>query len=317
MNMICPACDTTNRNGASFCLGCGARLAPAPPPPVQAPPAVPPVPAVPLFDELVGATTVRSRRCDRCGADNRAMDNFCKACGATIGLAVAQTMVMPIAAAAPSPPPSRSKLPIVAFAVVAALLVVGIGVVLLSGGDDEGEAISSTDRDNTEKTLAEDVDATIAATTTVVASDVQPTTVAPAQVSPTTAPPPPDTTAPPPPTVPPTLPPLPGDLGLSQPMTQPPCDGGYITVLASALNSATNATAVNDSLVRYLGSAYLKTAETCSSLRPSVDGEPIYVVYSGPFLTESEACSARSSGPADAYVRILSSTVPDSHRVDC
>ena len=315
MNMVCPACDTTNRAGASFCLGCGARLAPAAPPPVQA---LPVVPSVPRFSEVVDETTVRSRRCDRCGADNRAIDNFCKACGAPIGSAVAQTALMPAVAPFPSAQTQRrSKLPIVAFAVVAALLVVGIGVVLLSGGDDGREAISSTDRDNTETTLAEDVDATISPTTSAAASDVQPTTVAPGQVSPTTAPPPPDTTAPPPPTVPATLPPLPGDLGLSLPMTQPPCDAGYITVLASALNSATNATVVTDSLALYPGSAYLKTAETCSSLRPSVDGEPIYVVYFGPFLTSSEACSARSSGPTDAYVRILSSTVPDTHRVDC
>jgi serine/threonine-protein kinase len=139
-------------------------------------------------------------------------------------------------------------------------------------------------------------------------------------VIPTTLPPPPDTTVAPSPTVAAEAPApvlVPGDLGLAQPMTRPPCDDTYITVLVSSLDPATDASVVADALARYPGSSYLKTIETCPSLRPAVDGAEIYVVYFGPFLTAGEACAARSSGPTDSYVRILSLTVPDTHRVTC
>lgn len=104
---------------------------------------------------------------------------------------------------------------------------------------------------------------------------------------------------------------------MPQPITQPPCNGSYITIVASAVDPTRYATTVGDALARYPGSRYLKTAETCSSLRPDLDGSDIYVVYFGPVTSADEACRARSGGPEDAYVRTLSNTVADTHRVQC
>lgn len=313
MTLNCSSCGATNRDGASFCLGCGSRLVPTPSP---APPSAP-------SDPVWSATTsgpddaARIRRCAACGVENRAADNFCKACGTPVGTGAATT-VMPVTPASPHRKQS-SKAPIIAFTVVALLLFSGAAFVLLSGrGDDaainiDGESEVVADEDDGDEPTA------ASAPSSSIGDDAVGTTI-PAQVIPTTTPATVATTLPPPPvtTVAPTLPEVvPGDLGLAQPMLRPPCDDTYITVLASALDPATDATVVADALARYPGSEYLKTIETCPSLRPAVDGAEIYVVYFGPFLTEAEACAGRSAGPSDAYVRMLSLTVPDTHRILC
>ena len=64
-------------------------------------------------------------------------------------------------------------------------------------------------------------------------------------------------------------------------------------------------------------------AATCAPIRrarrsrPSKDGEPIYVVYLGPFPVDADACRARSQGPSGAYVRRLSNDLAPSHSVTC
>jgi serine/threonine-protein kinase len=108
------------------------------------------------------------------------------------------------------------------------------------------------------------------------------------------------------------------DLGVpGHPITQPPCNGGYITVLGSAIGSQATADSMAKVLNKYPGSNYLRTDVTCSSLTPSSNGQPIYVVYFGPYATDREACAARSQGPKDAYVRRLSNDIPPSHSVNC
>ena len=66
------------------------------------------------------------------------------------------------------------------------------------------------------------------------------------------------------------------------PITQPPCDGGYITVLGSAIGSQATADSMEAVLNQYPGSHYLRTDVTCSSLTPSSNGQPIYVVLLRP-----------------------------------
>jgi hypothetical protein len=139
-----------------------------------------------------------------------------------------------------------------------------------------------------------------------------PTTTAPAPTT-TTAPAPTSTGAP---TT--TVAPTGVDLGVpGHPITRPPCDGGYITVLGSAIGSQATADSMAKVLNKYPGSNYLRTDVTCSSLTPSSSGQPIYVVYFGPYATDREACAARSQGPKDAYVRRLSNDLPPSHSVNC
>jgi hypothetical protein len=150
-----------------------------------------------------------------------------------------------------------------------------------------------------------------------------PSTVAPAPA--TAAPAPSPTTAPPAPTATTatTLPPasgdtVPGDLGVaSRPMTRPVCTGGYITVLASNVASQTSAAGIEQVLAEYPDSEYLRTDQSCPSLDRSGEGEPIYVVYFGPFPEASDACLARSEGPDGAYARQLSNDVGPDHAVNC
>ena len=112
--------------------------------------------------------------------------------------------------------------------------------------------------------------------------------------------------------------PVPGDLAIpDRPMERPGCDGSYITVLASAVGDQATAAGIANVLEQYPGSNYLRTDQTCPSLNPSIDGQPIYVVYLGPFAVAADACTARSQGPEGAYVRRLSDDLGPDHSVDC
>lgn len=146
--------------------------------------------------------------------------------------------------------------------------------------------------------------------------------------TPTTAPPTAPTSAP---TSAPTTPPppvtaapgagddaVPGDLGVpGRAMQRPPCDGSFITVLASPIGDQATAAGVAALLDQYPGSNYLRTDQTCTSLSPSSGGEPIYVVFYGPFAFDSDACAARTDGPDGAYARELSDDVGPDHSVTC
>lgn len=111
---------------------------------------------------------------------------------------------------------------------------------------------------------------------------------------------------------------VPGDLAIpDRPMSRPPCDGGFITVLASPIGDQATPDAVSAVLDRYPGSDYLRTDQTCPSLSPSSGGQPIYVIYLGPFAVASDACAARADGPEDAYARALSDELDPDHTVDC
>lgn len=100
---------------------------------------------------------------------------------------------------------------------------------------------------------------------------------------------------------------VPGDLAIDgRPMQRPPCTGGYITILASSVGGSATAGSIGSLLASYPGSEYLRTDQTCASLRASVDGQPIYVVYLGPFGDAADACAARAQGPEGAYPRRLS-----------
>ncbi len=141
-----------------------------------------------------------------------------------------------------------------------------------------------------------------------------PTTV-PTTVAPTV----PTTAAPAPTTPDPTTAPNrgDGDLGLDQPILDEDCDGRYITFVGSAVGNRPYRTAVAELLDRYPGTEYIWT-KSCPSLRQEfTDGADIYGVVFGPFASRQDACAARSSGPADAYVRRISTTDSADHTVEC
>ncbi|WOC11410.1 serine/threonine-protein kinase [Gordonia sp. MP11Mi] len=88
-----------------------------------------------------------------------------------------------------------------------------------------------------------------------------------------------------------------GDLGLSTPISTPPCDGRTVTVVYSAITPGAYAREVGDTLARYPGSEYLRTDQSCSSLRQSKEGNPIYAVYfEGSSLADTCATTAQHPG---------------------
>lgn len=109
-----------------------------------------------------------------------------------------------------------------------------------------------------------------------------------------------------------------GDLAVpGRPMQRPGCDESFITVIASAIGSQATAGGIANVLEAYPGSNYLRTDQTCPSLTQDIDGEPIYVVYFGPFAYASDACAARAEGTDGAYARRLSNDVGPDHGVSC
>ncbi|QUH00496.1 serine/threonine protein kinase [Saccharopolyspora erythraea] len=129
-----------------------------------------------------------------------------------------------------------------------------------------------------------------------------------------------DTSTPPsPPPKPESQPPrAPGDLGLSVPISLPPCDGGYLVMVGSSVNPAIYGEQVQRYLDQFPGSSYQHSPSTgCESLRTHVDGAEIYSVYYGPFDDEETACARRTGLGGDAFVRRLDHTSPPEHVVSC
>lgn len=123
------------------------------------------------------------------------------------------------------------------------------------------------------------------------------------------------------PTSEPTIPPasaLPGDLGVSRPITQPACDGRFVVFVGAAVYPPTYQTEVQHLLGMYPDSEYLRAKDTCPSLRPQDDaGNEIYGVYYGPFSTREQACVARSSWGENSYVKVLDTVTDSSVIIEC
>lgn len=224
----------------------------------------------------------------------------------------------------PAVEPDRWNLNLVAVAVVAAVVLAAVAAWILTGDGDEetGGGPSDVPTTTVPPPTSADPGGVDAPTTTAVAS-TPPTTSAQPMPEVTTSTPAPTTTTLPSTTAPVTTAAsagpdaVPGDLGIAgRPMQRPPCDGAYITIVASALGGDVSAAGIAGLLEQYPGSEYLRTDQTCPSLAQSRDGEPIYVVYLGPFAFDSDACAARASGPADAYARRLTDD-PDGGNVNC
>ena len=137
---------------------------------------------------------------------------------------------------------------------------------------------------------------------------------------------PPETVTIAPPTVRPAPPPvqLPapsrggGDLGLSVPMSYPPCNGMGIAVLYSATNPNTYRRDVQQALSSHPGSSYLRTDKSCPSLRQSSDdGTPIYAVFYPAGYSKGSVCSMVAQIGPVAYGRWLSTDISPAHKIVC
>ena len=203
------------------------------------------------------------------------------------------------------------NMPAVIGAVFVFLIGVIVWVIASSGGDDDASSETPTTLPTTTNpTVAPAPESSVPGTTTPApmpdpSAVSTSTTLDPSEPSVTTAPgADPDA--------------VPGDLAIpGRPMQQPGCDDTYITVIASAVGAQASAGGITNVLDAYPGSNYLRTDQTCPSLTPDIDGEPVYVVFFGPFAFASDACAARAQGTEGAYARRLTTEVGPDHGVAC
>ncbi len=218
------------------------------------------------------------------------------------------------------------NLPAVVGVVFVFLVGVIVWVVASSGGDADSQTATTSTLTSTltsaptspTAVIVEPVIATSQPGTTTPAPMPEPSVTAATVTS--VVPSAPVTTAPVPVTTAPRSEPgaVVGDLAVAgRPMQQPGCDNTFITVIASAVGDNATAGGIARLLETYPGSNYLRTDQTCPSLTQDIDGEPIYVVYFGPFVVASDACAARAQGSEGAYARRLSTEVGPDHGVAC
>lgn len=76
-------------------------------------------------------------------------------------------------------------------------------------------------------------------------------------------------------------------------MSRPTCDGQGIVILGSVTTPGQYAAGVQRLLAAHPGAFYLRTDQTCPSLRAATDeGNPIYAVYRPAGDTHAEVCAA-------------------------
>ena len=111
---------------------------------------------------------------------------------------------------------------------------------------------------------------------------------------------------------------VPGDLGLSVAMTRPACDGRGIVVLASAVTPGNYENEISAALAANPGSSYLRTDQSCPSLRQRDEyGNVIYAVYRPSGYTKAEVCADVARSPAGSYGRWLDTTSDPRQLIYC
>jgi serine/threonine-protein kinase len=113
-------------------------------------------------------------------------------------------------------------------------------------------------------------------------------------------------------------PPTGGDLGLSTPMSYPTCNGQGIVILGSVTTPGLYAAGVQRLLDAHPGAFYLRTDQTCPSLRPATEeGNPIYAVFELGGATRSELCAAVRAAGSNAYGKLLDTTTDPGYIIPC
>ncbi len=109
-----------------------------------------------------------------------------------------------------------------------------------------------------------------------------------------------------------------GDLGLTQPISYPPCNGQGIVVLGSVTTPGLYAAGVQRLLDAHPGAFYLRTDQSCPSLRAATAaGNPIYAVFKPAGSTRAQVCAAVRTAGGGAYGKWLDVTSEPEHMIDC
>jgi len=136
-----------------------------------------------------------------------------------------------------------------------------------------------------------------------------PVTLTEPGAAPTAAPPPPPVAGPSRPA---------DDLGLAQPISDPACNGQGIVILGSVTTPGLYAAGVQRLLDAHPGAFYLRTDQTCPSLRPeTAHGDPIYAVFTLGGVTESQVCAAVHAAGGGAYGKWLNTTTDPRYIIPC
>ncbi|HEY4796640.1 MAG TPA: hypothetical protein VII18_21555 [Mycobacterium sp.] len=110
----------------------------------------------------------------------------------------------------------------------------------------------------------------------------------------------------------------PGSLAVGIPTSHPACDASGIVVLGSAVTPGRYDADVQRLLADNPGSSYLRTDESCPSLRQTTGaGNPIYAVYRVAGRTPQEVCSAVGVAGGNAYGKWLDNHTDPSYVIPC
>ena len=89
-------------------------------------------------------------------------------------------------------------------------------------------------------------------------------------------------------------------------------------MLGSVTTPGQYAAGVQRLLTAHPGASYLRTDQTCPSLRAATaEGNPIYAVYRPAGTTTAEVCAAVRAAGGDAYGKWLDYTTPPSFQIPC
>jgi hypothetical protein len=109
-----------------------------------------------------------------------------------------------------------------------------------------------------------------------------------------------------------------GPLNVNVPISRPACDGTGIVVLGSVTTPGQYAEGVQRLLNANPGASYLRTDQSCPSLRQATaDGNPIYAVYRVAGRSESAVCDAVRGAGGNAYGKWLDTTHAPDYIIPC
>ena len=101
-------------------------------------------------------------------------------------------------------------------------------------------------------------------------------------------------------------------------MSKPLCNGQGIVVLGNVTTPGQYESGIQRLLNIYPGASYLRTDQSCPSLRQADDeGDPIYTVYRPAGSTRSEVWAAVCAAGGEAYGKVLDYTTDAAHQILC
>ena len=110
----------------------------------------------------------------------------------------------------------------------------------------------------------------------------------------------------------------PGDLGLTTPISYPKCDGQGIVIFGSVTTPGLYPAGVQHLLDAHPGAFYLRTDQTCPSLRQATaEGNPIYAVFEPGGTTQDQVCAAVRAAGGGAYGKWLDTTTDPNYIIPC